>query len=136
MALSHTGDTRPSGPEPKALRSHPRSPGQRNPRPVRPGWCDERFASLPGADHLLHLRGQRLLFLFFGSPPGVLFFSAARLRLQEPLLGDPARLSVEVAVFLARVAHGLVAPFFATLPVPSDRYLPRAQGALNKQVTR
>src|SRR5215218_7113348 len=51
------------------------------PAPQSTGGSQKRCCVLLRADHLLHLLGQRLLFLFFGSPPGVLFFSAASLLL-------------------------------------------------------
>src|SRR5829696_5247790 len=58
---------------------------------------------LPYAHHLLDLLDQWLL--FFLRPPAVmLLLPVAGFLLHQPALGDPARLSIEVAV-LARVAH-------------------------------
>ena len=84
--------------------------------------------TLPRADHLLDLLGQRLGFL--GPPHDMLLVPMAGFLLHEPALRDPTRFSAKVAV-LARVVHPRSPPSIATLLESVERHLPRARGELN-----
>src|SRR5215208_3755564 len=81
------------------------------------------------AYYLLDLLDQRLL-LLLGPPPVVLLMPVAGFLLPQPALGDRARLFVEVAVVLARVAHRRSPPSFqAAFTVAIDKRLPADMGS-------
>ncbi len=92
------------------------------------------YSGLPAAtDHLLDLLGQGLILLFLRSPTTTLMvlMPLASFLLHQPNLGDPARLSLEVALVLgARVAHlgGRLLSLGATLAVSINEPLPAGMG--------
>src|SRR5215203_5239008 len=73
--------------------------------------------------------------LFLLSPPTTMMvlMPMAGFLLHQPALGDPARLPLEVAFFLARVAHdlSLLSAPLATLPVPLQKSVPGPPDGLN-----
>src|SRR5215213_2391607 len=81
------------------------------------------------AYYLLDLLDQRLL-LLLGPPPVVLLLPVAGFLLHQPALGDRARLFLEVAVVLARVAHRRSPPSSqAAFTVAIDKRLPADMGS-------
>src|SRR5215218_3046060 len=84
---------------------------------------------LPDAYYLLDLLDQRLL-LLLGPPPVVLLLPVAGFLLHQPALGHRARLFLEVAVVLARVAHRQSPPSFpATFAMSISKRLPTGMGS-------
>src|SRR5215208_4533981 len=80
------------------------------------------------AYYLLDLLDQRLLLL--GPPPVVLLLPVAGFLLPKPALGDRARLFLEVAVVLTRVAHRRSPPSSqAAFTVAIDTRLPAGMGS-------
>src|SRR5215211_7751579 len=84
---------------------------------------------LPDAYYLLDLLDQRLLLLLGPPPVVVLLMPVAGFLLHQPNLGHRARLFLEVAVVLARVAHRQSPPSFqATFAMSINKRLPAGMG--------
>src|SRR5215203_7294141 len=82
------------------------------------------------ANHFLDLLGQGFVLFLLSPTTMMVLMPMAGFLLHQPALGDRARLFLEVAVVLARVAHRRSPPSFqAAFTVAIDKRLPADMGS-------